>query len=196
MSKASSSSISSFLQPVRLWHSRLSSLPSSPGVYWFLGNDDNVLYVGKAKNLKRRVMQYANLQDDRPQIKNLVTTASDIKWEVEESELQALLVEAALIKKYQPPFNILLKDDKSSLYIAITHDDFPRVLTMRKPELLRLRASVTSFGPYQSAYKVRQVLQIARSIFKWCERPVGPNVEKVKPCFYSHIGLCSGACTG
>ncbi len=61
-------------------------------------------------------MQYANLQDDRPQIKNLVTTASDIKWEVEESELQALLVEASLIKKYQPPFNILLKDDKSSLY--------------------------------------------------------------------------------
>src|SRR5258708_1829014 len=196
MSKASSSNTSSFLQSVPSWHSRLSLLPSSPGVYWFLGKEDNVLYVGKAKNLKRRVLQYATLQDDRPQISTLVTTASDIKWEVEESELQALLVEAALIKSYQPPFNILLKDDKSSLYIALTHEDFPKVLIMRKPELLRQRESVTSFGPYQSAYKVKQVVELARSIFRWCDRPVAPGTPNTKPCFYTHIGLCSGACTG
>lgn len=157
------------------------------------------MYVGKAKNLKRRVLQYARLQDDRPQIYSLVTGAAHLKWEVEESELQALLVEAALIKKYQPEYNILLKDDKSSLYIAITRDAFPKVLTMRKPELLRLSQTVTSFGPYQSAFKVRQVLEIARSIFKWCERPIdgnSPTSSHIKPCFYSHIGLCSGACTG
>ena len=157
------------------------------------------MYVGKAKNLKNRVLQYANLQDERPQIATLVTTAAAIKWDVQESELQALLVEAALIKKYQPPFNILLKDDKSSLYIAITHDEFPHVTMMRKPELLRLSESVTSFGPYQSGYKVKQVLEIARSIFKWCERPISPELAQEKnprSCFYSHIGLCSGACTG
>ncbi len=173
-------------------------MPSFPGVYWFLDENDKVLYVGKAKNLKNRVKQYAQLTDERPQIAQLVATASEIKWEVQESELQALLVEAALIKKYQPGFNILLKDDKSNLYIAVTKDDFPRIITLRKPELLRLSEKVTSFGPYQSAYKVRQVLEIARGIFKWCERPVSSTLVKKaeKPCFFTHIGLCSGACTG
>lgn len=145
------------------------------------------------------MLQYAHLQDERPQIANLVATATDVKWDVQESELQALLVEAALIKNYQPPFNILLKDDKSSLYIALTHEEFPRVITMRKPELVRLKESVTSFGPYQSGYKVKQVLEIARNIFKWCERPISREAaqeKKVRSCFYSHIGLCSGACTG
>lgn len=172
-------------------------MPSSPGVYWFLGKNDKVLYVGKAKNLKTRVKQYAFLTDERPQIAKLVATATQIKWEVQESELQALLVEAALIKKYQPGFNILLKDDKSNLYIALTKEDFPKVLTLRKPELLRLSTKVTSFGPYQSAFKVRQVMEIARGIFKWCERPLSESkVKNERPCFYTHIGLCRGACTG
>lgn len=141
--------------------------------------------------------QYVNLTDERPQIAELISTAIDLHWEVQDSELQALLVEAALIKKYQPSFNILLKDDKSNLYIAITHDEYPRVLTLRKPELLRLSKRVTSFGPYQSAYKSRQVLEIARSIFCWCDRPLAKGkVKKEKPCFYTHLGLCSGACTG
>src|SRR5258708_38382889 len=101
MSKALSSNTPASSRSLPSWHSALSSLPSSPGVYWFLGKDDNVLYVGKAKNLKNRVLQYANLQDERPQIATLVTTAIRIKWDVQESELQALLVEAALIKQNQ-----------------------------------------------------------------------------------------------
>lgn len=107
------------------------------------------------------------------------------------------MVEAALIKKYQPEFNILLKDDKSNLYIAITREDFPRIFTLRRPELLRQESKVISFGPYQSAYKVRQVLEIARGIFKWCDRPIAKSeLTSQTPCFYTHIGRCSGACTG
>lgn len=137
------------------------------------------------------MLQYAKLQDERPQIERLVHEANDIKWDTQESELQALLIEAVLIKKYQPEFNILLKDDKSSLYIGITKDVHPRVYTLRKPELLRLTQSIASFGPYQSGYKVKQVLEIARRIFKWCDVPLHG-----KPCFYTHISMCSGACTG
>lgn len=115
----------------------------------------------------------------------------ELKWEVVESELQALLVEAKLIQNYQPPYNILLKDDKSALYIAITKDDYPKILTLRKPELVRFPQKVFSFGPYQSAYKVRQVLEICRRIFRWCEHP-----QSGKACFYTHLGLCDGACLG
>ncbi len=127
-----------------------------------------------------------------------MTLATKIKWEVQESELQALLVEAALIKKYQPEYNILLKDDKSNLYIALTKENFPKLLTLRKPELMRLFTKVVTFGPYPSAFKVRQVLEIARGIFKWCERPVSHSQwnAKIKPCFYTHLGLCRSACTG
>lgn len=176
-------------------------MPSLPGVYWFLDANDKVLYVGKAKNLKNRVRQYASLKDTRPQIGTLVALSKKINWIPQESELQALLVEAALIKKYQPEYNILLKDDKSNLYIAISRDKFPKVVTLRKPELLRLSRKVISYGPYQSAYKVRQVLEIARGIFKWCERPLAYQQyqeikQPPKPCFYTHLGLCCGACTG
>lgn len=150
------------------------------------------MYVGKAKNLKKRIAQYANLQDERPQIGKLVNTAATLKFEVLESELMALLVEAELIKKYQPAFNILLKDDKSNLYICITRDKFPRILMLRRPEILRFGQNYTSFGPFPSGYKVKQVLQIARHIFKWCDHPG----DLIRPCFYTHIGLCSGACTG
>lgn len=174
-----------------------------PGVYWFLDANGNVLYVGKAKDLKNRVTQYALLQDERPQILSLVTTAAELKFETQVSELQALLVEAELIRKYQPSFNILLKDDKSSLYICITKEAFPRVLTMRKAELVREEQKMHVFGPFPSAFKVKQVLRIARHIFQWCDRPLAPStistdakVKPVKPCFYSHIGLCRGACTG
>ncbi len=149
------------------------------------------MYVGKAKNLKNRLRQYAKREDDRPQIENLLSLAVNVKWQELPSELDALLVEAELIKRYQPQYNILLKDDKSNLYICISGGDFPRIFTARKPEILRTQEKWTTFGPFQSGYKVRQVLEIGRRIFKWCDKPTAG-----RPCFYYHLGLCSGACTG
>lgn len=149
------------------------------------------MYVGKAKNLKNRLRQYAKREDDRPQIDTLLAQTVTVKWQEQPSELDALLVEAELIKRYQPQYNILLKDDKSSLYICIGTDNFPKIFTARKPEILRSQEKLTTFGPFQSGYKVRQVLEIGRRIFKWCDHP-----HTGRPCFYYHLDLCSGACTG
>lgn len=166
-------------------------MPLSPGVYWFLDGDGNVLYVGKAKNLKNRLRQYAKQEDERPQIAVLLTVISRVEWQELPSELDALLIEAELIRRYQPHYNILLKDDKSNLYICIGSGDYPTVFTARKPEIIRSHERWTVFGPFQSGYKVRQVLEIARRIFQWCDHP-----GSKRPCFYTHLGLCSGACIG
>lgn len=173
----------------------VSSLPSEPGVYWFLDENDNVLYVGKAKNLKKRVSSYTYLKRLQNRIHQMVITAKNLKHKVLSSELEALLVEAELIRTYLPQFNVALKDDKSPLYIQITDEAFPRVNTVRKKELIAQRLQGTIIGPFQSAYKAREVLQIARGIFHWCNSPANTQRGSTKrPCFYYHIGLCSGAC--
>lgn len=125
----------------------------------------------------------------------MVQHAVTLKHTVLESELEALLVEAELIRTYQPEYNTLLKDDKSPLYIHITAEEFPRVLKMRKREHLRQREQLgTVLGPYPSSLKTQEVLKIARAIFKWCNKK-NPT-QDTKPCFYRHIELCSGACQG
>ncbi|MCA9368748.1 MAG: GIY-YIG nuclease family protein [Pseudomonadales bacterium] len=171
-------------------------MPSSPGVYWFLDSDDNVLYVGKAKNIKNRVRSYTQYQRLSTRIQQMITTAVTLKHEVLTSELEALLVEAELIRTYQPPFNILLKDDKSNLYIRITKDIYPRVEKVRKREIIIKHLDGTILGPFPSAYKVTEVLKIARSIFKWCNKKPSKSPQNAGPCFYYHLDLCPGACAG
>jgi len=161
-----------------------------------LGEKNQILYVGKAKNLQKRVNSYTQENKLSGRIKQLVATAQQLKFQVLTSELEALLVEAELINTHQPPFNILLKDDKSPLYVLITKEKFPRVMTVRKRDLNKKQISVLSsqfstFGPYQSGSKLKQVLKLIRPIFKWCETP-----ESGKACFYYHLNLCSGACSG
>lgn len=120
-----------------------------------------------------------------------------LQFQVLESELEALLVEAELIRSHQPYFNVLLKDDKSPLYIHITSDTFPKVKTLRKREIEQRHPAGTILGPFPSAYKVKEVLKIARSIFPWCNQagtPVEQDPKEKKPCFYYHINLCPGAC--
>lgn len=173
----------------------MSLLPQEPGVYWFLDESGKVLYVGKAKNLKRRVTSYSYTKKLSNRIHQLVKTATKVKFKVLESELEALLVEAELIRTYLPQFNVALKDDKSALYIHITKEKFPRVEMVRKKEIISYHLEGTVIGPFPSAYKVKEVLQIARSIFCWCNHPAPTQRGEVKrPCFYYHINLCSGAC--
>ena len=175
----------------------LSSLPLEPGVYWFLDENGKVLYVGKAKQLKRRVTSYSYTKKLSNRIHQMVTTAKEVKFKVLESELEALLVEAELIRTYLPQFNVALKDDKSALYIHITKEEFPRVEMVRKKEIISYHLPGTVIGPFPSAYKVREVLQIARNIFCWCNQPALAQKSAVKrPCFYYHLNLCSGACVG
>lgn len=171
-------------------------MPSQPGVYWFLDGANQVLYVGKAKNLKNRVNTYRQVNQLSSRIRGMVETAQQLKWQVLDSELEALLVEAELIRTHQPPTNILLKDDKTPLYIQITAEPYPRVLTRRKKETETRPMKGTLLGPFPSAYKVREVLGIARKIFPWCNEGVDPAKPNSRPCFFYHISQCPGACIG
>lgn len=120
----------------------------------------------------------------------MVATATKIEWQVLKSDLEAILVEAELIRVHQPEFNVLLKDDKTPLYIQITEEEFPRVLTVRKKEFLTKKLTGTILGPFPSAYKVKEVLRIVRPIFPWCNQ----SPKKNSACFYYHLQQCSGAC--
>lgn len=126
----------------------------------------------------------------------MVFEAQTFKYKVLDSELEALLTEAELIRRYQPPYNVLLKDDKSPLYIVITKEKYPRVLQVRKKELNRFAGAGASFGPFQSAYRVREVLKLVRPIFPWCNQAGDLSKLSDKPCFYYHIDRCPGACLG
>lgn len=160
-----------------------------PGVYIFKNKNGKVLYVGKAVDLKTRVSQYFNGQDTRPKITNLVSQIYSIETIEVLSEMEALILEANLIKKYLPKYNIKFIDDKDYLYIKITKENFPRVLTARKSDLLN---SKIYFGPFPSGNTVRSTLKKLRKIFPWCN-----GISKNgKACFYAHIGLCSGSCVG
>src|SRR3989344_3650168 len=115
------------------WESLGVQLPLSSGVYWFKDSIGSILYVGKAKNLKRRLASYHRAHD--PKTVTLVKHIHTINFLITDSELDALLLEAAYIKAFQPPYNISLKDDKSPIYIAITQETYPKVLILRKPQL-------------------------------------------------------------
>jgi len=127
----------------------------------------------------------------------MTATAVRLKFQILTSELEALLTEAELIRLYQPNFNILLKDDKSSLYVWITLEKFPRVLTLRKKEIISHRPKGTVLGPFPSSYKLNEVLKLIRPIFPWCNQVKTerrqPDAEP-HPCFYYHLDLCPGVC--
>jgi excinuclease ABC subunit C len=164
-------------------------------VYWFLDESNKVLYVGKAKNLKKRVFSYSRIKILSSRIKDMVQTAHLLKFQTLDSELEALLVEAELIRLHQPPFNVLLKDDKTPLYIHVTKDTFPKILTTRKKEVDTKKVEGTVLGPFPSGYKAKEVLKIVRAIFPWCNQR-GSGAVTAKPCFYHHLELCPGACIG
>ncbi|MFH2118541.1 MAG: GIY-YIG nuclease family protein [Candidatus Paceibacterota bacterium] len=173
------------------WSQAASSWPSGPGVYSFFAANDKILYVGKAKNLKNRLSSYTQYNQLAPRIKKLVTDAVKVEFKVLDSELEALLIEAELIRTHQPFFNIRLKDDKSPIYLVITDEDFPRVIKKRKTDLIKEKPRGTILGPFPSSSKLNEVLKIARKIFPWCNDPAGNRA-----CFYYHLDLCPGACTG
>lgn len=166
-------------------------------MYWFLDNQNAVLYVGKAKNLKRRLQQYTQLNRLPNKIAAMVHSAVKVKWEKLESDLEALLIEAELIRLHQPTYNTLLKDDKTPLYIWITAELFPRVQTLRKKEIELQSHRGTILGPFPSGYQVKEVLKIVRAIFPWCNTAGNElHTPADRPCFYYHLQLCSGACVG
>lgn len=164
------------------------NLPQSPGVYWFINKERQVIYVGKAKNLKNRLSSYALISKTDSKTQAMLNEAQQVKFKVLDSEIESLLIEAELINTYQPHYNILLKDDKSPLYINITKEEFPRVLLDRKKQF-------TSFGPFTSSTQAKSILHFARRIFPFCNATPKQKANN-KTCFYYHLKLCPGACCG
>ncbi len=177
-------------------------LPDSPGVYFFIGKGGKILYIGKATSLKSRVLSYfgKDLMGKRgPIISKMVEESGRIKFIGTDSVLEALILEANLIKKHQPPYNTKEKSDKSFNYIAITKEDFPRVILARGRELsgfsLHPKPHTLNavWGPFPRGAILKDALKIIRKIFPFRDK-CAPRVGK--PCFDRQIGLCPGVCTG
>jgi len=159
------------------------NISESTGVYFFLDKNKKPIYIGKAKNLKNRVNSYfTNKLGAKTQA--LISESNSMKFIKVESEFEALLLEANLIKKYKPKYNISLKDDKSPLYIGITKDEYPIVLFLRETNLKKYNLKYT-FGPYLNSFSVKNTLKNIRKITPYSTHKIGS-----KPCIYSQIGLC------
>lgn len=165
---------------------------NKPGIYKFLDKNKKVLYVGKAVNLKQRVSSYFNGNlNDRPWVAKMIPLVRDIETVVTENELEALVLESALIKKYKPKYNSDLKDDKSYSWIHIsTNDEFPKLKVVRNKDIKNVKKG-RLFGPYPSGSSVKRVFTYLRKIYPFC------TCEKAKKeCLYFHLGLCPGPYQG
>ncbi|HAM10769.1 MAG: excinuclease ABC subunit C [Bacteroidetes bacterium GWF2_41_9] len=174
----------------------ISLLPSKPGIYQFFDSSGTILYVGKAKNLRKRVASYfAKHQSGKTEL--LLRRTDDIRHIVVENESDALLLENNLIKKHQPRYNILLKDDKTFPWICIKKEPFPRIFSTRNT----IRDGSVYFGPYTSGLMVKTLLDLIRQIYKLrtCSLNLTrPNIdsEKFKVCLEYHLGNCKAPCIG
>ncbi len=169
--------------------------PQTPGVYIFKDKKKKILYIGKAVNLKRRVSSYFQKAHDS-RIEEMVGKIAKAEYKKTDSALEALLLEAELIKKHQPPYNILQKDDKSFLYVEFTKEKFSRPLLVRGKQMNEVGLRNIRFGPFLYAGAIREALRILRKIFPWnVHEP--ESVGKIKrPCFDAQVGLCPGTCVG
>ena len=175
----------------------LSTLPEKPGCYQFFDEKAIIIYVGKAKNIKRRVSSYFKKDHFDNKTRILVKQVRDIKYLVVDSEEEALLLENNLIKQYRPRYNVLLKDDKTYPYIVVKNEYFPRVFQTRTV----VKDGSVYFGPYASVYTAKTMLQMIKSIYKirTCKYPLTPESiaqGRYKVCLEYHIKRCNAPCIG
>jgi len=171
---------------------KIKTIAKTPGIYFWLGKNKQVLYVGRATNLRSRLNQYFQKNID-PRIGEMVALAQDVKFIKTDSLLEAVILEAQNIKKYWPKYNIKDRDDRSFIYIIIPKTEFPRPQIVRGQELKKYpKNKALVFGPYQSLNLVQNALRIIRRLFPYstCQPQSG------RACFDYQIGLCPGACVG
>ena len=176
---------------------KLKTIPDQPGIYQYFDKDGVIIYVGKAKNLKKRVTSYFVKTQDNAKTRILVKQIIDIQYLVVDTELDALLLENSLIKKYQPKYNIQLKDDKTYPWICIKNEPFPRVFSTRN----LVRDGSSYFGPYTNVKMVNTLVQLIKELYqlRTCSFDLShKNIqqEKYKVCLEYHIGNCKAPCVG
>lgn len=169
----------------------LNKIPKNPGVYLMKDKQDNILYIGKAKNLNSRVKQYfidENVKKRGPKIEKMVTLIDDIEYIITNNEVEALVLENNLIKEHMPKYNTLLKDNKTYPYIKVTNEEYPRILFSRKIE----KDNAKYFGPYVDVTAINNVIDSLKDIYKirYCDTT---NLPKTK-CMYYEIKRCDGPC--
>ena len=176
---------------------KTSEIPTNPGVYRFLDAGGRVLYVGKAKNLRARLTNYFGPLDSlHERTRRMVTSASDVKWVIVDTEFEALQLEFMWIKQFDPPFNVRFKDDKSYPYLAVTMGDaYPRAMITRNREL----KGVKYFGPYTQAWAVRETLDTLLKVYpvRSCSKGVYDRAQRSgRACLLGDIGKCAAPCVG
>ncbi len=171
----------------------LKNIPESPGVYLMKDSKGQIIYIGKAVNLKRRVSSYFQKAHDS-RIEKMVSEIRDIEFKITNSALEALILESNLIKKHSPIFNIKEKDDKSFLYIKISKEKFPRVFLIRGKDIKKEEGIF--FGPFTQSGSLKEALNILRKIFPFANHAPheGASKKPVKACFDFQIHLCPGTC--
>lgn len=170
----------------------LKTIPEKPGIYFFLNQKGEIIYIGKAKNLKKRVNSYwQRVQDLTTAKQNMLIEIKKIQYTIVDSELESLLLEASQIKKHQPKYNIVLKDDKNWGYIVITAEAFPRIIVTHGNQ----KANGQHFGPYTSTLTAKIIIRLLHRILplRTCRRDLS-ILPKGKVCLQYHLGLCDGPC--
>lgn len=175
----------------------LKNLPAEPGVYLMKDKFDNIIYVGKAISLKNRVRQYfQSSKNHSSKVKSMVTNIDKFEYIITDSELEALILECNLIKRYRPKYNVLLRDDKTYPYIKVTvNEDYPRLLKVRR--ILKDKAKY--FGPYTNIAAVNDTIEVLRSVYpiRSCNIDIDKAIRNnMRPCLNKHINKCVGPCTG
>ena len=176
---------------------KIAILPDTPGVYTYYDASGKVIYVGKAKNLKRRVSSYFNRTHDVLRTNLLVRAIADMSYIVVPTEQDALNLEASMIKEYQPKYNVLLKDDKTYPWIVVTNETFPRVFLTRQ----KMRDGSKFYGPYTNISVAKAVLELVRELYpiRSCRHDITPDYirkGKGRLCLEYHMHRCKGPCTG
>ena len=183
--------------PASKFDARLDIVPTDPGVYLMKDASDSVIYVGKAKNLRNRLRSYFGKNPKgNAKVMAMISHVADFEYVVVASELEALLLECNLIKRYQPHYNILLRDDKGFPYVCVTmQEEYPRIMKVFRPDKNMVGAKY--YGPYLSGDLFR-ALQALRDIFptKTCKKVLPRDIGKERPCLNYHIGRCVGPCRG
>lgn len=169
---------------------KLKEIPNVPGVYFWLDKNDQVLYVGRATNLKSRLSQYLQ-KNIEPRISEMVSQAKNLRYLICENLLEAIILEAKYIKEYWPKYNVVDRDNRSFIYIVISQDKYPKPIIIRGQDLKKFpETKAKVFGPYQSRTLINNALRLIRPIFPWSNCLPGSS----KACFDYQIGLCPGAC--